>query len=288
MRSAAAHRPAEPPDVAGGILRSLVARSPRMEEVIAAVRRIAPTNLNVLIAGEQGTGKAMIARLIHELSPRSGKPLVAVPCADTSPDGLFGDLFGWEGRDGGIRPGALEEAGGGTLVMEDVAGIPGELMDAIARAFERRSIPGRHGRGNIRIRSRLIATVNRRRGDRSNPVRSQFYFHFNPVVVEVPPLRERREDMPDLLAAVIEEVNARHAAGGSCSADALRCVLSYAWPGNFPQLRNAVAYAAVMSPHGGRIDLEHLPPFLLRPHPVIHPILLHAAGDGGRGEGAGP
>lgn len=240
-----------------------------MQEIMRTVETIAPTDLHVVIVGEQGTGKERLARRIHAMSGRSEAPLITVDCAALSPEQLEQELFGvealsWQGV--AVRTGALEEASNGTLLLDEFQSIPDPLQMKIARALEYKSVVRTGGDRIVQIQPRIIATITASKADdRANePIRQQIQNRLSPIVIELPPLRERREDIPILIERFMAEARSdRNVAVTAISGEALACCLEYSWPGNIRHLKNAIEYACVMS-GGGKIFPSHLPEYVAK------------------------
>ena len=233
------------------------------------VETIAPTDLHVVIIGEQGTGKERLAREIHALSTRSEAPLTTVDCAALAPDQLEQELFGiealsWQGV--AVRTGALEEASNGTLLLDEFQSIPDPFQMKIARALEYKSVVRTGGDRIVQIQPRIIATITRLRGENrgQDPFREEIQNRLSPIVIELPPLRERRDDIPLLIQGFIAEARTeRNVAVTTISQEALACCLEYTWPGNVRHLKNAIEHACVMS-GGGKINPSHLPEYVAK------------------------
>jgi len=242
---------------------ALVGKSPRMQEVYKTIGRIAGTDVTVLLQGESGTGKEVVARAIHHYSRRAGKPFVAVSCAAIPPTLLEAELFGHER--GAFtdahqrRLGRFELAHGGTLYLDEVGDMGPELQPKLLRVLQEREFERIGGGEPIRVDVRVVAATNRDLETliREGRFREDLYYRLNVVSLTLPPLRERREDVPFLvdhfLAKYAGELGER-----ALSADALDRLLGYPWPGNVRELENVIQHAMVMA-GGGVILPEHLP-----------------------------
>ena len=238
-----------------------------MQEAIATLQRIAPLDVNVMIVGEAGTGKEWIAQNIHRLSPRASEPFVPVDCTTLSPEALEKELFGyetiaWSGID--IHPGCFEEASGGTLLLKDVAALSQPAQMKVLRFVENRNVRRIGSEKDIPVNLRVIATLTDDPDQllRKEILRKELYYSISPIMIELPPLRKRREDIPLLIDFFLEELRKRN--GNSVppfSVEAKERCFHYDWPGNIRLLRNAVEYATVMS-GGETVRPEHLPPYL--------------------------
>ncbi len=247
-----------------------VSESPAMAAVIQTVEKVSSMDLSLLIVGEQGTGKEWIARHIHETSSRARKPFWAVDCDSNSPENIEKEIFGYEAisRDGlVISRGAFEEAQGGTLLLNHFESLEASLQKKIARALEYKTLHRVGGEEVVSIDVRIIATLRQqadRLGRNGNQIEDVFS-RISPIVIELPPLRKRTEDIPLLIQKFITEMQVhRQTTVGGISAEALGLCLRHQWPGNIRNLRNAIEYASVMCT-GTLIQPQDLPDYLA-PH----------------------
>ncbi|MEI8394021.1 MAG: sigma-54 dependent transcriptional regulator [Rhodospirillaceae bacterium] len=250
----------------GGELE-LVGKSAAANHVRQAIEKVAPTGSRILITGPAGSGKEVVARLIHKRSRRVEGPLVLLNCATLRPDRLEIELFGSDqiGEGGRRKIGVLEQAHGGTLVLDEVADMPMETQGKIVRVLQEHTFV-RHGGGNrVEVDVRVIATTNR---DLSGEIeegrfRQDLFYRLNVVPISVPALSERREDIP-LLARHFMDRSARASglALREFGEDALAALQAYHWPGNVRQLRNCVDWLMIMSNGDPKelIRADQLPP----------------------------
>jgi two-component system, NtrC family, nitrogen regulation response regulator GlnG len=242
---------------------ALIGRHPRMQEVYKTIGRIAGSEVTVLLRGDSGTGKELVARAIHHYSRRAGRPFVAVSCAAIPGTLLESELFGHER--GAFtdakerRLGKLEVAQGGTFYLDEVGDMPLDLQTKLLRALQERTIERVGGNESIRIDVRVLAATNRDLEVlmKEGKFREDLYYRLNVVTLNLPPLRERRRDIPLLvehfLAKHREQLGERGVAP-----DALNRLVGHDWPGNVRELENVVQRAMVMAT-GGVILPEHLP-----------------------------
>jgi Nif-specific regulatory protein len=232
---------------------NMVGNSPKMEAVYRFVGRVAPTDSTVLVTGESGTGKELVARAIHANSARANGPFVAVNCAALSETLLESELFGHEkgAFTGAIaqRKGKLEEAAGGTFFLDEVGEMPLSIQAKLLRVLQEREFQRLGGNKTQRADVRLVAATNRDLAVASDKkeFRSDLYYRLKVVSIEMPPLRERRDDIEGLVRHFIRkhgERVKRPVAG--ISPKALECVRRYHWPGNVRELENAVERAVVL------------------------------------------
>ncbi|GAB4264862.1 sigma-54-dependent transcriptional regulator [Deferrisoma sp.] len=252
---------------AGG---EILGRSPRMQEVFRLLERVAPTGVTVLIHGESGTGKELVARRLHALSGRAG-PFVAVNCA-AIPEGLIeSELFGHvKGSFTGAvadKPGLFEEAAGGTLFLDEVGELPLHLQPKLLRALQEGKVKRVGGNREIPVDVRIVSATNRDLAEavREGRFREDLYYRLNVVALEIPPLRERRDDIP-LLALHFLQKYAR-AFGRPLKGftrEALDRLEAYPFPGNVRELENLVERAAALET-GEYVGVESLPPALGAP-----------------------
>ena len=260
---AAARQPEgeEPPAPEPGAL--LVGRSAPMQEVFKRIGALALSEVPVLVTGESGTGKEMVARAIHRASRRASGPFEPVDCASL-PETLFEcELFGHE-RGAftgavGRRAGRLERASGGTVFLDEVAEIPPGVQAKLLRFLETRTFERLGGTGPVSVDARVIAATHRDLAARIREglFREDLFYRLDVVTVRVPPLRERPEDVPLLVAHFLAQ--GRGGPAGAVSRQALDLLLAHPWPGNVRELRNAVEHARVLA-RGGPLLPEHLPP----------------------------
>ena len=252
----------------------MVGGGARMREVFQLVSKVAPTSSTVLIRGESGTGKELVARAIHRNSPRSGQPFVAINCAALTETLLESELFGHEkgAFTGAIaqKQGKLEIADRGTLFLDEVGELPMPFQTKLLRVLQEREFERVGGSHSIRVDVRLIAATNRDLEDAmaANVFRADLYYRLNVVSLSMPPLRDRREDIPVLashFAAKHSKRAKRRVAG--LSREALSCLKRYDWPGNVRELENAMERAVVL----GSTDLimpDDLPEAILESAPA--------------------
>jgi len=245
-------------------------KSPVMRDFYALMERIAPTDVAVLILGESGTGKELIARILHDLSPRAKGPFVIVDCGSTQPTLLESELFGHvKGsfthavRD---KKGLMEEADGGTLVLDEIGNISPEMQTRLLRFLQERTIRRVGDTHAIPVNCRVIAATN---ADLSGLVkkglfREDLYFRLKVVTLKVPPLRERKEDIPLLTERFLEAFSvAQHRPKVTASAETLRVLMAHNWPGNVRELKHVLeggvvfCRGQVLEP--GDIQLESAP-----------------------------
>jgi len=243
----------------------IIGNNPTMIRIIDTLRHIAPTNATVLIYGESGTGKELVARAIHFNSPRKDRPFVALNCAALSEGILESELFGHEkgaftGADT-LRKGRFEYANHGTLFLDEIGDLPTTTQVKLLRVIEQREIMRVGSNTPIKVDVRLVAATNR---DLENLVgerhfREDLYFRLKVVTIALPPLRERRGDIPLLIDAFIHEFSKQHGRRITQITPAARNVLTqHDWPGNVRQLRNSIESMVVVS-RDEILDVDDLP-----------------------------
>jgi DNA-binding NtrC family response regulator len=249
-----------------GSFGSMIGGSPPMRDVYRIIEQTAPTSASVLISGESGTGKELVAQTIHRLSPRAAAPWVPINCAAIPETLLESELFGHER---GAFTGAIERQQGcfelahrGTLFLDEIAEMTPATQVKLLRALQERTVRRVGGRVEQTVDIRVIAATNTDPAVavQKGMLREDLYYRLNVVAIRLPPLRERREDLPLLIDAFIREFsaqNARSVAGVSPAAK--RALEDYAWPGNVRELRNVIERATIMAT-GRLIDLHDLPP----------------------------
>jgi len=243
----------------------IVGNSEKLREVIERVRLVAPSRATLLVEGESGTGKELIAQAIHQASPRSRGPLVAVHCAALADNLLESELFGHErGAFTGAnerRIGRFESASGGTLFLDEIGEISASTQVKLLRFLETKSIERVGGSKAIELDVRLVAATNRdlEQRVREGKFREDLFFRLNVVRIVMPPLRERVSDIPLLLAHYLKLFAAENQVSPlTLTAGALRALQSYPWPGNIRELRNFCENAVVLhrGPELSEYDLE--------------------------------
>jgi DNA-binding NtrC family response regulator len=231
-------------------LGRVTARSAAMAEVLELVERFSVTDMTVTFVGETGVGKDVLARVLHDRSARAGGPFVVLDCGSVSPHLAESELLGHERGSftGAVsaHPGAFERAHGGTLFLDEVGELPLELQTRLLRALESRKVRRVGGGVDRRIDVRVVAATNRdlRAHVVSGKFREDLYFRLAVGVIKVPPLRERLEDIPDLVAALLVDLGRP---GLVASRDALDLLQSHSWPGNIRELKNALLCASALA-----------------------------------------
>ena len=248
-------------------LENIVGESPALHEVLDTIRQVAPSSANVLIEGESGTGKELAAHAIHNLSRRNKARFVTVHCAALSPQLLESELFGHErGAFTGAherRIGRFEQANGGTIFLDEIGEIDASTQVKLLRVIsEERAFERVGGNQTLRADVRLIAATNKNLEKlvAEGKFRDDLFFRLNVVHLTMPPLRERKEDIPLLVRTFLRhfcKVNEKPLL--ELTADAMNALLTYAWPGNVRELRTAIEHGVVMA-HGAKITLRDLPP----------------------------
>jgi len=235
------------------MFEEVVGSSPALHAVLSRVSKVAPTDSTVLITGETGTGKELIARAVHRRSRRSSRAFVSVNCAAIPPDLIASELFGHEkGAFTGAtqrRSGRFELAEGGTIFLDEIGELPAETQIALLRVLQEHEFERVGGTGSIRTNVRVIAATNRdlEAAIASGMFRSDLFYRLNVFPIEVPPLRERREDIPVLVEYFIDRFTRK--AGKTIrgiNKKSLELLQSYPWPGNIRELQNIIERSVVV------------------------------------------
>ncbi|MGD9763061.1 MAG: sigma-54-dependent transcriptional regulator [Candidatus Binatia bacterium] len=233
---------------------AIVGTSPAMQEIYKAIGRMAGTDATVLIQGESGTGKELIAKVIHYHSPRWSGPFVAINCSAIPRELLESELFGHErGAFTGAteqRPGKFELAQGGTLLLDEIADLPLELQAKLLRVLQEREITRLGGRNAIHVDCRILTATNQslERAVQQSRFREDLFFRLNVVPLHVPPLRERRADLPELISFFLDKINREMGTSiTGLSPEARDLLMRHNWPGNVRELENTLVRAAILS-----------------------------------------
>jgi len=244
----------------------VVGESGTMQEVLRLAQRAAQAGASVLIQGETGTGKEVLARYIHQSGPRASKPFVPINCAAVPESMLEAELFGYEaGAFTGAskrKPGLMELADGGVLFLDEIASLPANMQAKLLRALEERVIRRMGGTKWIPVDVQILAASNRDLQEMvsKGTFREDLYYRLNVLQLRLPPLRERREDIPALVGFWVQRLAQR---SGRIVRDvtpqAMEALQRYPWPGNIRELRNALERALLFC-DGEIVGLEHLPP----------------------------
>ncbi|MDR1655254.1 MAG: sigma-54 dependent transcriptional regulator [Treponema sp.] len=248
--------------------KRMIGRSAAMQRVFDTISRVAPTRASILITGESGVGKELVADAIHELSPRKGKPLIKVHCAALAEGLLESDLFGHEkGAFTGAlsrRRGRFELANEGTLFLDEIGEIDQNIQVKLLRVLQEKKFERLGGEETIETDVRIVAATNRdlKVEIEKGSFRDDLYYRLNVVNIHVPPLRDRKDDIPLLVSAFLKEFAEENGKTIESVSEGARARLyAYDWPGNIRELRNCIESTVVMT-RGGQISEEDLPPTL--------------------------
>jgi two-component system response regulator HydG len=261
----------------------IIGHTAQMEKLYRILSKVAQTTHPVLILGESGTGKELIARTIHTFGPNAEKPFLPVDCGSLVPTLIESELFGHvKGAFTGAnhaKDGLLVAAAGGTVFLDEIGELSLDLQAKLLRTLQEREVRPVGATHRVPIKARILTATNRdlaamvERG----AFRKDLYYRLNIVNLRLPPLRERRDDIPMLVAHSLNKINKGHPARFSIHDEALRAMMNYDWPGNVRELENAVEHGATMT-SGGEIQLGHLPT-QLQQEPLA---ALHAAASKGK------
>src|SRR5271169_2415811 len=249
-----------------GVLGSLVGASKKMQEIFRLIDLVAPSTASVLITGESGTGKELVARTIHNLSPRKAKPFVAINCSAIPETLIESEIFGHEkGAFTGAmerRTGCFELAEGGTLLLDEIGEMPVGTQAKLLRVLEDRKLRRLGSKVETAVDVRVLAATNKvpdeavARGE----LRSDLYYRLNVFNIHMPPLREHKEDIPGLVQLLLGEMGTKHNRKVAAVSEAvLNQFNNYSWPGNVRELRNTIERAIIVC-DSGMIETKHLPP----------------------------
>lgn len=265
--------------IRAGTETELVGTSPAIAQVRQLVERAAPTNSRVLITGPAGSGKEVVARMLHALSRRGGGPFVVVNCANMAPDRVEAELFGIEpadseeGQEGARRVGMFEAAHNGTLLLDAVDDMPLETQGKIVRVLQEQTFERVGGTTRVEVDVRVVASTSSDLAERmgAGQFREDLFYRLSVVPIEVPPMQERRADIPLLATHFMKR--AAEAAGQpprQLGEDALAALQAYDWPGNVRELRNVVEWLMIMAPGSAEdpIRADMLPAAVVSKAPV--------------------
>ena len=240
-------------------------KSKPMQEIEELIHAMAPSDANVLIVGESGVGKEVIANTIHARSRRAGQPVVKLNCAAFPQTMIEGELFGYvKGAFTGAMhdfPGMIAAANGGTLFLDEISDMPADLQTRFLRVLQEREYRPLGSTQTMKADFRAIASTNRpvAQALSENRMRSDLYYRLNTFQIEVPPLRKRKEDIQPLIAQFVKQFSQQLGKPEpDISPDAFQKLLDYAWPGNVRELQNAIEYAVVLA-RQGMIGVKELP-----------------------------
>jgi DNA-binding NtrC family response regulator len=271
----------------------IAGQSPAIHEVLVKIEQMAPVSSTVLIQGESGTGKELVAKALHDLSPRRGKVFIAVNCSALPESLLESELFGHEkGAFTGAaerRLGRFELADHGSIFLDEIGDIPRSVQVKLLRVLESRSFFRVGGTQPIKVDVRVIAATNRalREGVALGEFREDLYYRLNVLNIYLPPLRERREDIPLLVRRFIREFARTHDRPfRGITAEAMARLVEAPWPGNVRQLRNLIESMVVLAP-GTEIRASDIPADILEGAPVVLPVLAGRQSGSAAGVGVG-
>jgi DNA-binding NtrC family response regulator len=249
-----------------GVLGSLVGSSKSMREIFRLVEMVAPSTASVLITGDSGTGKELVARTIHSLSSRKGRPFVAINCAAIPETLIESEIFGHEkGAFTGAlerRTGCFELAENGTLLLDEIGEMPIATQAKLLRVLEDRKLRRLGAKSETTVDVRVLAATNKSpeeavaRGE----LRNDLFYRLNVFNIQMPPLRDHIDDLPDLVHALLADMNEKHGRNVSGVSDAVMTAFqSHSWPGNVRELRNTLERAVIIC-SGPTVEPKHLPP----------------------------
>jgi len=246
-------------------LEQLIGRSAPMQEVFDSIRQVGPSRATVLVTGESGTGKELVARAIHQLSPRVHGPFIPLHCAALAPTLLESELFGHEkgAFTGAVerRRGRFELADGGSLFLDEVGEIPAAIQVKILRVLEERKFERVGGQETVEVDVRLIAATNRdlKKMVDEGTFREDLYYRLNVVTIHLPPLRERPDDIPLLVQHFLKELSAENGKTiAGLTPEAMAALAAHTWPGNVRELRNVIERMVVMA-RGDTLTVRDIP-----------------------------
>lgn len=249
-----------------GVLGSLVGPSKKMQDIFRLVEMVAPSTASVLITGDSGTGKELVARTIHSLSNRKAKPFVAINCAAIPETLIESEIFGHEkGAFTGAlerRTGCFELAEGGTLLLDEIGEMPIATQAKLLRVLEDRKLRRLGSKGETSVDVRVLAATNKppEEAVARGQLRNDLYYRLNVFNIHMPPLNEHMDDLSELVHALLEDMNQKHNRTVAGVSEAVMTAFqAHAWPGNVRELRNTLERAVIVC-DGPMIEPKHLPP----------------------------
>ncbi|HDR9158848.1 sigma-54 interaction domain-containing protein [Burkholderia vietnamiensis] len=244
----------------------LFGRSQTIQDLLHKISRVAATRVSVLVVGESGAGKDIVARLIHDMSPRRRGPFVPVNCGAIPKDLAESHLFGHEKGSftGAVAQhvGMFEAARGGTLFLDEIAEMPAELQVKLLRTLETNTIIRVGGHEPIPLDVRIVAATHHDPVDavRSGRLREDLFYRIATIALHVPALRQREDDVGDIAVQIIDRLNARHRTRKRLSMQAMKALRAYTWPGNVRELRNALERAFILADEQIELQLPRRQP----------------------------
>ena len=249
-----------------GSLGIMIGPSKKIQEIFRLIEMVAPSTASVLITGASGTGKELVARTVHDLSPRRNKPFIAINCAAIPETLIESEIFGHEkgAFTGAVerRTGCFELAEGGTLLLDEIGEMPVSTQAKLLRVLEDRKLRRLGSKVETTVDVRVLAATNKVPEDAvaHGELRNDLYYRLNVFNIHMPPLREHKEDIPDLVRALLSDMNQKHGRKIATLSEAvLNAFRNYSWPGNVRELRNTLERACIVC-EGSVIETKHLPP----------------------------
>jgi DNA-binding NtrC family response regulator len=249
-----------------GLFGQMVGASRPMQEIFRLIEMVAPSTASVLITGESGTGKEMVARTVHDMSPRKNKPFVAINCSAIPETLIESEIFGHEkGAFTGAmerRAGCFELAEEGTLLLDEIGEMPAATQAKLLRVLEDRKLRRLGSKVETPVDVRVLAATNKVPEDAvaKGELRGDLYYRLNVFNIHMPPLREHKEDIPQLVEALLADMNAKHGRSVSgVNENVLQMFQNYNWPGNVREVRNTMERAVIVC-DTPLVEARHLPP----------------------------
>lgn len=265
-------------DVSAAPTAAIIGEAPAMQEVFRAIGRLAHSNITVLVTGESGTGKELVARALHETSPRASKPFIAVNTAAIPKDLLESEFFGHErGAFTGaatLRKGRFEQADGGTLFLDEIGDMPADLQTRLLRVLQNGEFYRVGGTQPVKVDVRVVAATHQNLDElvEQGRFREDLFHRLNVIRVRIPSLRERREDVPPLMRYfLVRAADELKTEAKLALPEVMHALSGYHWPGNVRQLENTCRWLTVMAP-GRDIHLQDLPPEILTAVSAVAPV----------------
>ena len=268
------------------VFKDIIGKSDKIKDIFRVVEKVSESDSTIIITGESGTGKGLIAKAIHQNSPRKNKPFISINCGAIPENLLESELFGHvRGAFTGAtspKPGKFELADGGTVFLDEIGDMSHELQIKVLRALEEKSFERVGGCKTIKVNARIIAATHRNLKEevKKGNFREDLFYRLYVIPINIPPLRERREDISLLLSHFLDKFNKKNRLDlEGFSDESIEIILSYSWPGNIRELKNMIERLVVLK-RNGRISPQDLPKNLRMQNNMVTAPNIQISDDG--------